>query len=214
MREDLNARAERRMAVLEPLKLVIDNYPDDREERCAVQNHPQKPELGTREVPFARELWIEREDYAEEPPKGYFRLAPGAEVRLRYAYVVKCTSVEKDSAGKVVAVHCEYDPDTRSGTPGAEKKKVKGNIHWVSARTRSGARCGSTIASSSPRIRVRAIATSAPTSTRIPEKSSPGSSSRAWPARDPRIDTSSSVTATSWRIASTADRVRRCSIAR
>ncbi len=133
MRADLNARAERRMAVLDPLKLVIDNYPDDREELCAVPNHPQKPELGTRPVPFARELWIEREDYAEQPPKGYFRLAPGTEVRLRYAYVVRCTSVEKDAAGKVVAVHCEYDPETHSGTPGAEKKKVKGNIHWVAA---------------------------------------------------------------------------------
>jgi len=134
MREDLNACAERRMAVLDAVKLVIDNYPFDREELCNPPNHPQKPELGTRPVPFARELWIEREDYAEQPPKGYFRLAPGAEVRLRYAYVVKCTGVEQDAAGNVVAVHCEYDPDTRSGTPGAEKKKVKGNIHWVSVR--------------------------------------------------------------------------------
>ncbi|MCG6874452.1 MAG: glutamine--tRNA ligase/YqeY domain fusion protein [Betaproteobacteria bacterium] len=134
MREDLNARAERRIAVLDPVKLVIDNYPDDREELCEAPNHPQKPELGTRPVPFTRELWIEREDYAEVPPKGYFRLAPGAEVRLRYAYVVKCTGVDKDSGGNVIAVHCEYDPDTRSGTPGAEKKKVKGNIHWLSAR--------------------------------------------------------------------------------
>jgi len=116
------------------VKLVIDNYPGDREECFEVPNHPQKPELGTRAVPFARELWIEREDYAETPPKGYFRLAPGAEVRLRYAYVVKCTGVDKDSAGNIVAVHCEYDPDTRSGTPGADRKKVKGNIHWLSAR--------------------------------------------------------------------------------
>jgi glutaminyl-tRNA synthetase len=134
MREDLNARAERRVAVLDPVKLVIDNYPDDREERFDVPNHPQRPELGTRALPFARELWIEREDFSEVPPKGYFRLAPGAEVRLRYAYVVKCTGVDKDSGGNVVAVHCEYDPDTRSGTPGAEKRKVKGNIHWLSVR--------------------------------------------------------------------------------
>jgi glutaminyl-tRNA synthetase len=134
MREDLNDRAERRIAVLDPVRLVIDNYPADREELCDAPNHPQKPALGTRSVPFTRELWIEREDFAEQPPKGYFRLAPGAEVRLRYAYVVKCTGVDKDADGNVVAVHCEYDPDTRSGTPGAERKKVKGNIHWVSAR--------------------------------------------------------------------------------
>jgi glutaminyl-tRNA synthetase len=134
MREDLNVRAERRVAVLDPVKLVIDNYPDEREEFCEVPNHPQRPELGSRRLPFARELWIEREDFSEAPPKGYFRLAPGAEVRLRYAYVVKCTGVEKDAGGNVVAIHCEYDPDTRSGTPGAEKRKVKGNIHWLSAR--------------------------------------------------------------------------------
>jgi glutaminyl-tRNA synthetase len=134
MREDLNVRAERRVAVLDPVKLVIDNYPDDGEELCEVPNHPQRPELGTRKLPFARELWIEREDFSEAPPKGFFRLAPGAEVRLRYAYVVRCTSVEKDAGGNVVAIHCEYDPDTRSGTPGAEKKKVKGNIHWLSGR--------------------------------------------------------------------------------
>jgi glutaminyl-tRNA synthetase len=134
MREDLNVRAERRVAVLDPVKLVIDNYPDDSEEFCEVPNHPQRAELGTRKLPFARELWIEREDFSEAPPKGFFRLAPGAEVRLRYAYVVKCTGVEKDAGGIVVAIHCEYDPDTRSGTPGAEKKKVKGNIHWLSGR--------------------------------------------------------------------------------
>ncbi|MBI2317861.1 MAG: glutamine--tRNA ligase, partial [Betaproteobacteria bacterium] len=87
-----------------------------------------------RAVPFARELWIEREDFTESPPKGYFRLSPGAEVRLRYAYIVKCERVEKDSSGNIAAVHCTYDPNTKSGTPGAEQKKVKGNIHWVSAR--------------------------------------------------------------------------------
>ncbi len=132
MREDLNVRAERRVAVLDPVKLVIDNYPDGGEELFEVPNHPQRAELGTRKLPFARELWIEREDFSEAPPKGFFRLAPGAEVRLRYAYVVKCTGVEKDAGGNVVTIHCEYDPDTRSGTPGAEKKKVKGNIHWLS----------------------------------------------------------------------------------
>ncbi len=134
MREDLNERAERRIAVLDPVKLVIDNYPDGHEEQCHAPNHPQKPELGKRPVPFSKELWIERDDVVEHPPKGYFRLFPGNEVRLRYAFVVKCERLEKDAAGNIVAVHCTYDPDTKSGTPGAEKKKVKGNIHWVSAR--------------------------------------------------------------------------------
>jgi len=134
MREDLNERAERRIAVLDPVKLVIDNYPEGREEECPAPNHPQKPDLGRRAVPFSRELWIEREDVTETPPKGYFRLYPGNEVRLRYAYVVKCERLEKDATGRITAVHCTYDPDTKSGTPGAEKAKVKGNIHWVSAR--------------------------------------------------------------------------------
>jgi glutaminyl-tRNA synthetase len=128
MREHLNEIAPRRMAVLDPVKLVIDNYPEDREETCEVPNHPQKPDWGKRAVPFARELWIEREDFAEKPPKGYFRLAPGAEVRLRYAYVVKCTGMENG------VVHCTYHPDSKSGTSGADRYKVKGNIHWVSAR--------------------------------------------------------------------------------
>jgi glutaminyl-tRNA synthetase len=132
MRDDLNARAERRVAILDPIRLVIDNYPSGQAETCHAPNHPQKPELGRRELRFTRELWIERDDFAEVPPKGYFRLAPGAEVRLRYAYIVRCTGVEKDAAGNVVAVHCTYDPSTRSGTPGAEARKVKGNIHWLS----------------------------------------------------------------------------------
>ena len=130
MREHLNEVAPRRMAVLDPVKLVIDNYPEGREERCEVPNHPQKPDWGKRSVPFSRELWIEREDYAETPPKGYFRLFPGNKVRLRYGYVVEC--VGYDSATDTV--RCRYDPDTKSGTPGADKVKVKGNIHWVSAR--------------------------------------------------------------------------------
>jgi glutaminyl-tRNA synthetase len=134
MREDLNARAERRIAVLDPVKLVIDNYPADQQEECYAPNHPQKPGLGKRAMPLTRELWIEREDFAELPPKGYFRLFPGNSVRLRYGYVVKCTGCEKDAAGTVTAVHCEYLPDTKSGTPGAEAVKVKGNIHWLSAR--------------------------------------------------------------------------------
>ena len=131
MRDDLNARAERRMAVLDPVKLVIDNYPAGATETTHAPNHPQQPELGRRELAFARELWIERDDFTENPPKGYFRLAPGAEVRLRYAYIVKCVGVDKDAAGNVIAVHCTYDPSTKSGTPGADARKVKGNIHWL-----------------------------------------------------------------------------------
>lgn len=134
MREDLNARAARRIGVLDPVKLVIDNYPADGEEDCFAPNHPQKPDLGTRAIPLTRELWIERDDYAENPPKGYFRLFPGNSVRLRYGYVVKCTGAEKDAQGNVTAVHCEYLPDTKSGTPGAETVKVKGAIHWLSTR--------------------------------------------------------------------------------
>jgi len=128
MREDLNELAPRRMAVLDPIKLVIDNYPAGEEEHLPQQNHPQKPDWAKREVPFSRELWIEREDYQEKPEKGYFRLFPGNEVRLRFGYVVKCVGM-KDGV-----VHCTYHPDSRSGTPGADKYKVKGNIHWVSAK--------------------------------------------------------------------------------
>ncbi len=134
MRDDLNQRAERRIAVLDPIKLIIDNYPDGQKDECQAPNHPQKPELGHRILPFSRELWIERNDFNENPPKGYFRLSPGAEVRLRYGWVIKCVGVDKDAQGSVIAVHCTYDPDTRSGTPGANQRKVKGNIHWLSAR--------------------------------------------------------------------------------
>jgi glutaminyl-tRNA synthetase len=134
VREDLNERAERRIAVLDPVKLVIDNYPAGKEEECRAPNHPQKPELGRRALPFTRELWIEREDFMENPPKGYFRLAPGAEVRLRHAYLVRYVSVEKDALGNITAIHCTYDPETKSGAPGAETRKVKGNIHWLSAK--------------------------------------------------------------------------------
>jgi glutaminyl-tRNA synthetase len=133
MREHLNEIAERRIAVLDPVRLVIDNYPEGQQEDCFAPNHPQKPDLGKRVVPLSRELWIEREDFAEQPPKGFFRLFPGNSVRLRYGYVVKCTGCDKDAAGNVTTVHCEYIPDTKSGTPGAETVKVKGNIHWVSA---------------------------------------------------------------------------------
>jgi glutaminyl-tRNA synthetase len=134
MREDLNARAPRRMAVLDPLKLVIDNYAEGQDEECHPPNHPQKPEWGTRSVPFAKELWIEREDFMETPSKGYFRLFPGSKVRLRYGFVIECTGCDKDDAGNITAVHCNYFADSKSGTPGADAYKVKGNIHWVSAK--------------------------------------------------------------------------------
>ena len=130
LREDLNARAERRIAVLDPLKLVIDNYPEGGEEFCDAPNHPQQPDLGKRALPFSRELWIEREDFVETPPKGYFRLFPGNKVRLRYGFVVECTGYDKAAD----TVHCTYFADSKSGTPGADTYKVKGNIHWVSAR--------------------------------------------------------------------------------
>ena len=133
MREVLNESAPRKIGVLDPIKLVIDNYPEGTSEDCFAPNHPQKPELGKRTVQLSKELWIEREDFMEEPSKGYFRLFPGNMVRLRYGYVVKCTGCEKDAAGNVTVVHCEYLPDTKSGTPGSDAVKVKGNIHWVSA---------------------------------------------------------------------------------
>ncbi|MEW6134020.1 MAG: glutamine--tRNA ligase/YqeY domain fusion protein [Pseudomonadota bacterium] len=134
MRDDLNEHAPRRIAVLDPVKLVIDNYPEGRSEDCFAPNHPQQPELGKRAIPFSRELWIEREDFTENPPKGYFRLFPGNKVRLRYGYVVECTGADRDGNGNIIAVHCTYLPDTKSGTPGADSVKVKGNIHWVSAQ--------------------------------------------------------------------------------
>jgi glutaminyl-tRNA synthetase len=134
MRDHLNETAERRIAVLDPVKLVIDNYPEEDEELCEAPNHPQKPELGKRPIPFSKELWIEREDFTETPPKGYFRLFPGNTVRLRYGFVVKCTGCVKDDAGNIKSVHCIYLPETKSGTPGADSVKVKGNIHWVSVK--------------------------------------------------------------------------------
>ncbi len=132
-RDALNDVALRRIAVLDPVKLIIDNYPEAQSEDCFAPNHPQQPELGKRAIPFTRTLWIEREDFTETPPKGYFRLFPGNSVRLRYGYVVTCTGCDKDENGTVTAVHCDYLPDTKSGTPGADSVKVKGNIHWVSA---------------------------------------------------------------------------------
>lgn len=141
LREDLEDRAERRIAVLHPLKLIIDNYPEDASEMLVANNHPQKPEMGTREIPFSRELWIEREDFAEVPPKGYRRLTipadgtPAKPVRLRYGYVIVPTSVEKNEAGEIVAVHANYLPETKSGTEGSMTVKTKATIHWLDAKT-------------------------------------------------------------------------------
>ena len=133
VREDLNRRAPRVMAVLRPLKLVIDNYPEGQTEECEAINNPEDPSAGTRKVPFSRVLYIERDDFRENPPKGYFRLSPGREVRLRYAYFVTCTNVVKDSSGQVTEIHCTYDPATRGGNTPPDGRKVKATIHWVSA---------------------------------------------------------------------------------
>jgi glutaminyl-tRNA synthetase len=133
LREDLNKRAPRMMAVLRPLKLVIENYPEGKVEELEAVNNPEDPGMGTRKVPFSRVLYIEKEDFRENPPKKYFRLFPGNEVRLRYAYIVKCTGVVKDEkTGEIIEVRCTYDPQTRSGEA-TEVRKVKGTIHWVSA---------------------------------------------------------------------------------
>jgi glutaminyl-tRNA synthetase len=132
LREDLNRRAPRAMAVLRPLKLVIENYPEDRVEDVEAVNNPEDPAMGSRRVPFARVLWIEQDDFRETPPPKYFRLSPGAEVRLRYAYIVRSTGVVKDPrTGEVAEVRCTYDPASRGGD--AQGRKVKGTIHWVSA---------------------------------------------------------------------------------
>jgi len=133
IREDLKLKKPRLMAVLDPVKLVIDNYPEDQEEFFDVSNNLENEELGTRKIPFSRELWIERDDFMEEPPKKYFRLFPGNEVRLMNAYFVKCESFVKDANGNITEVHCTYDPETRSGS-GFTGRKVKGTIHWVSAK--------------------------------------------------------------------------------
>ena len=132
IREDLKLKRPRAMAILDPIKLIIDNYPEGQIEYLDADNNLENPELGTRKLPFGRELYIERDDFMEEPPKKYFRLFPGNEVRLMNAYFVKCVSFVKDENGNVTEVHCTYDPETKSGS-GFEGRKVKGTIHWVSA---------------------------------------------------------------------------------
>lgn len=134
IREDLKMKKPRMMAVLDPIKVVIDNYPEGQVEYFDVPNNLENESLGSRKVPFSRELYIEREDFMEIPPKKYFRLFPGNEVRLMNAYFVKCESIEKDADGNVTLIHCTYDPETRSGS-GFTGRKVKGTIHWVAAST-------------------------------------------------------------------------------
>ena len=136
VREDLNAIATRGMAVLNPVKLVITNYPEGQTETVEMENNPEDASAGTHSMPFSREIYIERDDFMENPPKKFFRLAPGSEVRLKGAYIIKCTDVNdvvKDADGNIVEIRCTYDPDTRSGLPGSQRK-VKGTLHWVSAR--------------------------------------------------------------------------------
>ncbi len=140
LREDLKLKRARVMAILDPVKLIIDNYPEGQMEELDAPNNMENEELGSRKLPFGRELYIEREDFMEEPPKKYFRLFPGNEVRLMNAYFVTCTGCEKDENGRVTAVHCTYDPETKSGS-GFNARKVKGTIHWVAAATALKAEC-------------------------------------------------------------------------
>ena len=133
IREDLNQKATRVCAVLDPVKVVITNYPEDTVEDVEMENNPEDPNGGTHKMPFCREIYIERDDFMENPPKKYFRLSPDKEVRLKGAYIIKCTGCKKDENGNVVEIYCEYDPETKSGMPGS-MRKVKGTLHWVSAR--------------------------------------------------------------------------------
>ena len=132
VRDDLNRIATRVMAVINPLKVVLTNYPEEKVETVTMENNPEDPEAGVHEMPFSREIYIERDDFMENPPKKFFRLAPGAEVRLKGAYIIKCDEVIKDAEGNITELRCSYDPDTLSGMPGANRK-VKGTLHWVSA---------------------------------------------------------------------------------
>jgi len=133
VREDLENISPRRLGVLQPLKVVIDNYPENKTETLAVPNHPSNPAMGTRELDFCREIWIDMDDFMEDPPKKFFRLAPGREVRLRYAYYITCTHVIKGESGQITEVHCRYDPNSRGGGTD-DGRKVKGTLHWVSAQ--------------------------------------------------------------------------------
>lgn len=132
IREDLSQKAPRVMAVLNPVKIVLENYPENQTEELSVENNPENPEMGSRSVLFGREIYVERDDFMEDPPKKFFRLFPGNEVRLKGAYIIQCTGVVKDDAGEISEIRCTYDPDTKSGGPAAGRK-VKGTLHWVSA---------------------------------------------------------------------------------
>jgi len=132
VREDLNKKAPRVMGVLDPLKVVIDNYPDGSSEELIAINNPEDPSKGTRKIPFSKTIYIEKEDFMEDPPKKFFRLAPGREVRLRYAYFIKCVDVIKDAGGNIIELHCTYDPETKGGDS-PDGRKVKATLHWVSA---------------------------------------------------------------------------------
>jgi glutaminyl-tRNA synthetase len=132
VREDLKLKAPRTMGVLRPLKVVITNYPEGQVEMLEAEINPENPEMGTRQIPFSREIYIEQEDFMEDPPKKYFRLFPGNEVRLKHAYFIKCEDVIKDENGNVIEIHCTYDPETKSGS-GFTGRKVKGTLHWVEA---------------------------------------------------------------------------------
>ena len=133
IREDLNKRANRVSAVIDPVKVIITNYPEDKEEIVSIENNPEDPESGQHDMPFCRELYIERDDFMENPPKKFFRLAPEREVRLKAAYIIKCTGCKKNENGEIEEIYCEYDPESKSGMPGS-MRKVKGTLHWVSAR--------------------------------------------------------------------------------
>lgn len=133
VRDDLNKRANRVSAVIDPVKVIITNFPDDKTEMVTIENNPEDPNGGTHEMPFTREIFIEREDFMENPPKKYFRMTPGKEVRLKAGYIVMCTGCKKDAEGNVEEIYCEYDPETKSGLPGS-MRKVKGTLHWVSAK--------------------------------------------------------------------------------
>ena len=213
VREDLNRRAQRALAVLRPLKVVIENYPEGQVEDVEAVNNPEDPSAGTRTMPFSRELYIERDDFMEDPPKKFFRLSPGSEVRLRYAYILKCERVVKDAAGVIVELRCTIDPESLNGATAT--RRVKGTIHWVSARARRRRR-GAALRPAVPvggsrRRRPRPVDRS---QSRVARRSSPAAKwSRCWRSAPPARASSSSGRATSAWIP-IRNRARRCSTER
>ena len=165
VREHLNQAAPRRMAVLRPLKLVIENYPEGAAEELDAINNPEDPAAGTRHIPFGREIYVERDDFMENPPKKFYRLSPGREVRLRYGYFVTCREVVKNAAGEVVELRCTYDPATRGGNA-PDGRKVRATLHWVAGGARACRRKSGSTTRSSPDPIPAPAATSSPTSTR------------------------------------------------